>query len=62
MHFYQLVQILPDIASALGTSHCAGLFFMHQDAASWTKPSPPDVIACLGKAELFRFFSFAYET
>jgi hypothetical protein len=26
------------------------------------KTIAPDVIACLGKAELFRFFSFAYET
>jgi hypothetical protein len=62
MQFYQLVQILPDLPSALGPSHCAGLFFMHQDAAPRTKPSTSDVIACLGEVELFRFFSFAYET
>jgi hypothetical protein len=62
MQFYQLVQILPNIPLALGTSHYSRLFFVHQDATSRTEPSPSEAIACLGEAELFRFLSFAYET
>jgi hypothetical protein len=61
MQFHNLMQVLPNIASALGTSDCAGLLFVHQNAASGTEPSPSEVVASACEAELFGLLDLAHK-
>ena len=61
MQFYQLVQVLADIPSALGTLHCSWHFFVHQDTASRTEPLAADAVAFLCKSEISRLLRLADE-
>jgi hypothetical protein len=61
MQLHELIQIFPNIASAVGASDRTGLFLVHQNTAAGAEPSPSEGIAFSCEVELFRLLRFGYK-